>query len=126
MGKNLNAVAAASIAFSASELVFFDSMASSIVDATLWLDQGLVAMAKMLGQEVNQDLHGLTLSLAKPLQFLYNSATILLASTLLKRRDAALTMAPKYILWKEKLNLRNSPLPREQVIDTNKHRKDAA
>ena len=78
---------------SASELEFFNSLALNILMATLWLDHDLVAIAKMLGQEDDQDFKDLVLSLVKSLLFLCNSTATLWVSMFLKRRDTVLAMA---------------------------------
>ena len=57
----------------------------------------------------------------------------LCVSTLLKPRDAHLAMAPKFVLRKERFDLKNSKFmgfdllfPQEQVSGTNKHQKKPA
>ena len=59
-------VASASVAFSASELVVFDSLSLNILQATSWLDHGLVNIIKMLEPEINWDHNELILFFAYP------------------------------------------------------------
>ena len=133
VGHTPDKVASSSVAFSASELAFFDSLSSNILQATSWLDHGLVTVGKLLGSKISQDLKDLLISSAKSLQFLCNNAATLWVSLLLKKRDAALAMAPKFIPHKEKLELRNAKFlgsdllfPREKVLKANKRKKAVA
>ena len=86
-----------SVAFSASGLVFFDSLPLNILKAWSWLGHGRVAVPKKRGQKVGQDLKDLVRSLAKLVQFLCNNVVTPWVITLLKQRDAALAMAPKFV-----------------------------
>ena len=127
VGRNPGFVALASIASSASGLVFFDSLVLNIFPAMSFLEHGLVAVAEMLSEEVGQRLD------SKLWRFLCNNAVTFWISTLLKLRAAALAIAPKYVprkgrldLWKSKFLGSDLLFPQEQVIDVNKCCKETA
>ena len=80
----------------------------------------------MIGPEVNQNLRDLTFTSSKSLQFLFNIEATMWVSLLMKWRDTAIALTPKFVPHKEQLDLRNSKFlgldhlfPQERVIQAN-------
>ena len=91
---------------SASELMVFETLSQSAIDAASWLDHWLVTVATKMGEGISSEMKELLLSGGRTVRFICTQSAYLWTAALLKRRDAVLSGAK--VSPEEKLALRNS------------------